>query len=144
MHNSAYPPSTSDQRIQSNASEDPSRIKRRPEKRFISQVLIVDTKGRAVDFVNTTEKSKNKDTDLCPEFQVAGHTRHGLPVQACGADVTGTCMFATLSGVHDRIVFKFHKLFLEGEWKCMCRENTVDGEAAAEVQRFTPALSVRF
>ena len=84
MHNSAYPPSTSDQRIQSNASEDPSRIKRRQEKRLISQVLVVDTKGKDVDFVNTTEKSKNKDTDLCPEFQVAGHTRHGLPVQACG------------------------------------------------------------
>ena len=53
-------------------------------------------------------------------------------------------MFTRLSGVHDRTVFKFHKLFLEGEWKCMYSENTVDGEAAAEVQRFTPALSVRF
>ena len=61
-----------------------------------------------------------------------------------GADVTGTCMFTRLSGVHDRTVFKFHKLFLEGEWKCMYSEKTVDGEAAAEVQRFTPALSVRF
>ena len=84
MHNSAYPPSTSDQRIQSNASEDPSRIKRRQEKRLISQVLVVDTKGKDVDFVNTTEKSKNKDTDLCPEFQVTGDTTQGLPVQACG------------------------------------------------------------
>ena len=50
----------------------------------ISQVLIADTKGRAVDFVNTTEKSKNKDIDIWPEFQVTGGTRQGLPVQACG------------------------------------------------------------
>ena len=39
---------------------------------------------------------------------------------------------------------KLCKLFLEGEWKCMYSEDMVDGEAAAEVQRFTPALSVRF